>query len=96
MTKKSGFKIRIDAFVEIDRKDYGKQAAAYAMMAEITSTNKLPDDFFAKATIISIDAKQGSAEIAEPAAVEPKEPVTPPVTDSAGKKPKPNPGGSSD
>ena len=62
MTKKTGFKIRIDAFVEIDKKDFGKQAAAYAMMDEIKKSGELTTDFFETATILGIDAKQGSAE----------------------------------
>jgi hypothetical protein len=71
VTKKHGFKIRIDAFVEIDKKDFGKQAAAFALMDTIKRTNKLPDDFLTTATITSIDAKQGSADIPDPTAAEP-------------------------
>lgn len=62
-TKKTGFKIRIDAFVEIDKTNFSAQAKAFALMASIKETGKLPDGFFDSATILAIDAKQGSAEI---------------------------------
>lgn len=63
MTKTTGFKVRIDAFLPIDKKDFGKQAAAYAMIDGITKSGKLPDDFFASATITGIDARAGIAEL---------------------------------
>jgi hypothetical protein len=63
MTKKQGFKVRIDAFVEIDKKDYGKQAAAYAMMDAVTKSGKLPADFWTSAVILGISATPGGAEV---------------------------------
>lgn len=82
MTKKHGFKIRIDAFVEIDKKDFGKQAAAFALMDTIKRTNQLPDDFLSTATITGIDAKQGSADIPDaPALIDP--PDEPPLPEVA-------------
>lgn len=64
MAKKTqGFHVRIDAFVTIDKTDFGKQAAAYAMMDAIKKTNKLPDDFFTTAVILDINGKAGSAEL---------------------------------
>lgn len=63
MTKKQGFNIRINAFLEIDKKDFARQAKVYGLIDGITKTGKLPDDFFATATIVGIDAKQGTADI---------------------------------
>lgn len=71
MAKKTGFKVNIVAFVEIDKKDFGKQAAAFAMMDTITRTGKLPEGFMASASILSINAKQGSADIPDQPASEP-------------------------
>lgn len=61
MTKKSGFKIRVDYFVEIDKKDFGKQAAAFAMIDTITKTGTLPADF--SGVVLEVSAKQGSADV---------------------------------
>lgn len=63
MTKKTGFKVRIEAFVEVDKKDFKKQADAYATMAKIEETGTLPADFLETATILGVTAKAGSAEI---------------------------------
>lgn len=82
MTKKTGFKVNIVAFVEIDKKDFGKQAAAFAMMDTITRTGKLPDGFMASASILAINAKQGSADIPDQPASEPdkNDPASWPLT----------------
>lgn len=63
MTKLKGFKIKIDAFLAIDAKDFGKQAAAYATIDGIQKTGKLPDGFLDTVTIVGIDAKIGSHEV---------------------------------
>lgn len=77
MTKKQGFNIRINAFLEIDKKDFGRQATVFAMIDGITKTGKLPDDFFATATIISIDAKQGAADVPDAPAADQGEQIDP-------------------
>lgn len=97
MTKTKGFKLRIDAFLPIDKKDFTKQAAAYATLAEIKQTGKLPDGFLDQVTIIGVEAKEGSAELpdgslpdTEPAPdAEPEIPGT--ETGSTGRRHKPNP-----
>lgn len=61
MTKKTGFIITATYFVPIDKKDFAKQALAYATMAEIDKTGTLPADF--AGTLLSVKAKQGSADI---------------------------------
>lgn len=63
MTKKQGFKVTIVAFVEIDKKDFGKQAKAFETMDAITKTGKVPADFLTSATILSVAAKQGGADV---------------------------------
>lgn len=102
MTKTKGFKLRIDAFLPIDKKDFTKQAAAYATLAEIKQTGKLPDGFLDQVTIIGVEAKEGSAELpdapavdADPAPVDPPdEPPLPEVAEADaknGRRHKPNP-----
>lgn len=61
MTKKTGFIITATYFVPIDKKDFAKQAAAYATMAEIDKSGTLPDDF--AGSLLSVKAKQGSADV---------------------------------
>lgn len=63
MTKKKGFHIKIGAFLEIDPKDFARQAKVFGMIDGITKTKTLPADFFALAKIVDIDAKQGTADI---------------------------------
>lgn len=58
MTKQTGFLITATYFVPIDKKDFSKQAAAYATMAEIEKTGALPADFDGQ--LISVKAKQGA------------------------------------
>ncbi len=83
MTKTPGFKIRIDAFLPIDKKDFAKQAKAYQMIADLQKPGAgLPADFLSSVTITGIDAKQGTAEL--PAA-DPNEPVLPAVADADAK-----------
>lgn len=59
MTKKHGFKIKAEFFLELDKMDFKKQAATYAALAEIQSTGKLPASFLETATVISVSAKAG-------------------------------------
>lgn len=61
MTKRTGFIITATYFVPIDKKDFAKQAAAYATMAEIEKTGMLPADF--SGAILSVKAKQGTADV---------------------------------
>lgn len=69
MTKTKGFKIRVDLFLPIDKKDFAKQAATYQLIADIQKTGKVPAELLQAAHILSIDVKDGSAEIpAAPAA----------------------------
>lgn len=63
MTKKFGFNIRLDAFLEIDKKDFSKQAEAFALMAEIEKTGKIPATFFERAKVLGLTVKQGNADI---------------------------------
>lgn len=81
MTKTKGFKLRIDAFLPIDKKDFTKQAAAYATLAEIKQTGKLPPGFLDQVTIIGVEAKEGSAELPEPGPIDP--PDEPPLPEVA-------------
>lgn len=62
MTKKHGFKIRIDAFLELDKKNFGKQAETYGLIAEMQKTGKLPANFFDTAVIVKVDARQGGQD----------------------------------
>lgn len=78
MTKTKGFKLRIEAFLPIDKKDFNKQAAAFATLAEIERTGKLPAGFFDQVTILGIDAKEGSAELPAPDYI--NDPATVPLT----------------
>jgi len=61
MTKRTGFLITATYFLPIDKKDFAKQATAYATMAEIDKTGTLPADF--SGTLLSVKAKQGTADI---------------------------------
>lgn len=65
MTKLTGFKVRIDAIIPIDKTDFGKQAAAFKLMDDITKTKTLPANFFDLAKLVDVSAKQGSAEVAD-------------------------------
>lgn len=78
MTKTKGFKLRIDAFLPIDKKDFAKQSAAYATLATIKHTGKLPDGFLDQVTILGIEAKEGSAELPDAAQTEPEVPTDEP------------------
>jgi hypothetical protein len=80
MTKKQGFKVTIVAFVEIDKKDFGKQAKAFETMDAITKTGKVPADFLTSATILSINAKQGGADVPDAAKGDEFDPATWPLT----------------
>lgn len=75
MTKQTGFLITATYLLPIDRKDFGKQAAAYAVMADIEKTGTLPADFTGE--LVSVKAKQG-AHTSTPATTEP------PVTEMVG------------
>lgn len=61
MTKKSGFLITATYFLPIDKKNFAAQAATFSAIAEIEKTGALPADF--AGTVISVKAKQGSADI---------------------------------
>ncbi len=63
MTKTKGFNIRIDAFVALDPKNFTAQAAAFALIGTLQDTKKLTPEFIAAATILDVNAKQGSAEL---------------------------------
>lgn len=82
MTKKKGFNIRINAFLEIDPKDFARQSKVFGMIDGITKTKSLPDDFFSIAKITEIDAKQGTADIpdAPPADQTQFDPASVPLT----------------
>ena len=85
-TKQKGFKIRVDYFLPIDKKDFTKQAAAYTLIAGIKSTGQLPADFLDQAAVIGIDAKEGSAELPETAPIDPPdEPPLPEVAEADAK-----------
>ncbi len=60
MAKKTGFYVNVKYFVEVDKKDFAKQAAAYGLLAEIEKSKTLPDDFASSAVVVDIAAKQGS------------------------------------
>lgn len=82
MTKKFGFIIRLDAFVEIDKKDFRKQADAFALMADIEKSGKLPPSFFEQAKILGLTVKQGNTDVTDaPAATgEKPDPADVPLT----------------
>lgn len=80
MSKTKGFKVRIDAFVALDPKDYKKTAAAYAAMDEISRTKKLPEGFLDNATILDVSAKMGTAEIPAAGTGSPDDPAAAPLT----------------
>jgi hypothetical protein len=63
MTKKFGFIIRLDAFLEIDKKNFSKQAEAFALMADIEKSGKLPAEFFERAKVLGLTVKQGNSDI---------------------------------
>lgn len=66
-TKKTGINIRLDAFIEIDKTNFAKQRDAYAMMATVQETGKLPTNFWDLAVIIGAPTcKPGSADVPEP------------------------------
>lgn len=72
MTKRTGFLITATYFLPIDKKNFAAQAATFSAIADIEATGKLPDDF--AGTLLTVKAKQGSADIPD-AAAEPAEPV---------------------
>lgn len=84
MTKKHGFKIRLDLFLELDKSDYRKQATTFAAIAEITEKGKLPEGFLDLATIVGVSAKAGGYDPDEPATggSEPGPADTPLTTDA--------------
>lgn len=61
MTKKSGFLITATYFLPIDKKNFAAQAKTFTAIADIEKTGTLPADF--AGTVISVKAKQGSADI---------------------------------
>lgn len=61
MTKRTGFLITATYFLPIDKKNFAAQAATYAAIAEVEKTGTLPADF--SGTLISVKAKQGSADV---------------------------------
>jgi hypothetical protein len=67
MTKKFGFIIRLDAFLEIDKKNFAKQAEAFALMAEIEKTGKLPAEFFERAKVLGLTVTQGNKDVPDAA-----------------------------
>lgn len=74
MTKKTGFLITATYFLPIDKKNFAAQAATFSAIADIEATGKLPADF--AGTLLTVKAKQGSADIPDApqtAAVDPKD-----------------------
>jgi len=74
MTKRPGFIITANYFLPIDKKNFAAQAKTFAAVAEIEANNKLPADF--AGTLLTVKAKQGSADIPDApqtATVEPKD-----------------------
>ena len=55
-----GYTLTIKAFIPSPKDDFKAQAAAATAMDEITTSNKLPDNFAEIATITDIKAKYGS------------------------------------
>jgi len=74
MTKRTGFLITATYFLPIDKKNFAAQAATFSAIADIEATGKLPSDF--AGTLLTVKAKQGSADIPDApqtATVEPKD-----------------------
>ena len=74
MTKRTGFLITATYFLPIDKKNFAAQAATFSAIADIEATGKLPADF--TGTLLTVKAKQGSADIPDApqtATVEPKD-----------------------
>lgn len=63
MPKQSGFFVNVKYFIPIDKKDFGKQAAAYATMDAIQKTGALPEGFDGK--VVSVAVKAGGYDDAE-------------------------------
>lgn len=63
MTKTTGFKIKIEAFLPIDRTSFAKQAAAYQMMDALQTSGKFTQELINSLVITGLVAKVGSADI---------------------------------
>jgi hypothetical protein len=63
MAKTQGFKITATFFLPVDKKNFTAQRDAYGLVAGIQESNKLPDDFLSRVTLIDVSAKQGGHEL---------------------------------
>lgn len=66
MSKKPGFKIRIDGFVVIDKSNFGQQAALYGHMDTLKTKKVIPPELLAMITVTDATGKQGAVEVPDP------------------------------